>query len=342
MVYGDVKSMVLLGVEIVANAKLFKPLSSSETRKDSSRKKLQSKVIKKAATKAKSSTGVDLMSLKPEILTTIFTFLKIWPYSNCSGQHHIIPRTLLSSLTGVCKRIDSLIQENFPDETLHLILARNSPSQVHKLFKSNPRIKNAFDKCIRESLGSSHTSASKPDPDETRDDDSDEEELEGCWCGFELSQGYMHRALDMCQKGVVEAFVRSGAVPREDVELHIAVIFGQHPLDLDRMFLALKSRTIAFEFDATQGVEATTAAAIDAPSTRDIDPRPAPPHALWLAARVLSLLGSAGVAMRYLEPVTDDLEPVTDDRDWRLTAQARDPGPGAGLGLKFVTGVSPG
>jgi hypothetical protein len=283
-----VQSMVLLGVEIVANAKpsSIKPSIFYETRKDSSksRTKLSNKVIKKAETKAK-STSVDWMSLNPEILNKFFAFLKKWPYYSCSGQDHIIPRTLLSSLAGVCKRTDSLIQEYFLDEKLHLILARNTPSQVHELFESNPRIKHAFDKCSRESLGSSDASASKPDPDETRDDDDEEEEE---WDGDALSQEYIHRALDRCQKSVVEAFVRSGAVPREDVELHIAVIAGE-PDEDDRTFLALKSRTIAFEFDAGLGTGAA------ASSARAIDPRPAPPHAQWLAARIHSLLGSAGV-----------------------------------------------
>ena len=321
-----VQSMVVCGVEIVANAKPtnLSPLTSLATRKGRSKsgRKLSNTRIKKVV-KAKSNASVDWMTLNPDILAKIFSFLKTCPYLNCSkkesclGQYHIIPRTFLSNLRGVCKRIRSLIDEYFPEETLHLILSRNPPSKVYELFESNPGIKLAFDKCIGDCLCSSDATGPKADPDEASDECEEDE-----WDGDALSDEYIHLALDMCQESVVRSFVQSEAVSEEDVALHIAVIPGE-PDEDDRMFLALRSRTIAFKFDDLS--DGATGSA----RCHRIDTRPAPPHAQWLAARILSFLGRAGVDMGELEQGCEG---------WRLSARARDPAD-AGLGIRFVAGV---
>jgi hypothetical protein len=183
------------------------------------------------------------------------------------------------------------------------MLRRNSPSKVYEIFESHPRIKLAFDKCIQECLNSSEA-GSKSDSDEASDDDNEEE-----WDGDALSEVYIHLALEKCQKSVVEAFVRSEAAPREDIELHIAVIAGE-PDEDDRTFLALKTPTIAFKFnDRTNGASS---------SSHSIDVRPASPHAQWLAARILTFLSECGVDMRELERH----RPAAVE-GWRLSARPR-------------------
>ncbi len=237
-------------------------------------------------------------------------------------QVHMIPRTYLTNVRGVCKKMNSLVQDFFPEEVFHLILAKNSPSQVLQLFGLNPKLKALFDKNIQEcnrSLDDHNVVENEGNDDDSQSEDEDEE-----WDGDSLSDDYIHRALEYCQGGIVRGLTHWNAVARDDVELHVAVITGE-PDEDNRMFLALKNRTLAFDFDEREGGALTC--------TRSISSTPASPHAEWLASRVLAFLRRSGVDIRRLEPSRD-----ADVDGWRLTAAPRDP---AGrLGLQFVTGVS--
>jgi hypothetical protein len=268
------------------------------------------------------------MDLSTEIIVKILSYLKPCPYIDSNGreyhtnQFHMIKRTYLTNVRGVCKRMTTLIQDFFPEEVFHLVLAKNSPSKVLDLFRSNPTFQEWFEGNMDECRGL--LAAQQAGKNDVRNDGSDADEEDEEWDGDDLSD-YMQSALDHCQESVVRGLTQWNAVSRRDVELHMAVLTGE-PDEDNRIFLALKSRTLAFDFDdRTRGATLTCA--------HDIVTSPTSPHAEWLAARVLAFLRCRGAELRRLVPGRGaDLD------GWRLTAAPRDP---AGrMSLQFAAGVS--
>ena len=297
-----VQSFVLYGLEITANAN--PPNSTTQA----SKSQLEDKDQRKPAGKTK---GQDLLALlDTESLVKIFSLIQ----TNPSAQTHMIPRTYLTNMRAVCKRVKSVIDEYMPEETFHLLLAKNSPSRVLELFESKPSIKHRFEKVVGEYIATSFT-ASKNDDDEI---DANEEK----WDGDCLSDEYIHLALEHCQKNVVKHFVDSKVVSKDDVEFHIAVVTSEDP----RMFLALKSRTRSYQYNDRDDD--------DSGSSQDIDIRPISPHAQWLGARILAFLSSNRLDMKAL-----NRRPYGDVQGWTLWARPRGDGVAA-LRWQFVNGFS--
>jgi hypothetical protein len=214
-------------------------------------------------------------------------------------------------MRGICKNLRQIIDDFYPDEVMHLILAKNNPQQLETLFDSKPKMKLAFEQCLADSVPTplvrSEHAIPTTKPKNTRRgwSESDEDDFDlGAWHGS--LQQCLERALQHCQAQLLPGLLRAGVVRQEDIELHIVCTIGDDEgYDSDGtpesgidMFLALRART---HDNPRLGVHS-------------LDPRPLGPHARWTFARVLAALcgrvwdlppqasGGRGMAVQARDP----------------------------------------
>jgi hypothetical protein len=235
-----------------------------------------------------------------------------------------------------------IVDDSFPEEVVHLLLAKNTPEQMFALFDSNPKIKRAFEQCLANSVpqtesnfsdlvkGSSRVNGPAQDSEGSADESggyddelggSDPSEMDDAHDWHAGLLGHLRRALQQCQAKLQACLLDAGVIHRDDIDLHLvhkscAEDDGRSDSrDDHHIFLALRSRTQALDCDV-----------------HDIDARPIAPHARWAFARVLAAL----CGRRWDPHALEGRRPAPWERRGRsLAVRACDP-PAAGPRWKVV------
>jgi hypothetical protein len=235
----------------------------------------------------------------------------------------------------------------FPESFMHLILAKHNPASLEIFFKENELARNAFKKVTEiDNYARFHDrQILVPNVSEKRTirigqdyfdllDPHDELDT-GSACSAQYwardsAINELRRSVEEIQRPLRQYFVQAGVVTAEDIEFHVFTVnasscdcaCGGVVDDINRFFLALKSRTLESSYEEYGIIKSSKARPGRDVHLQPLDMSPISPHALWIFSRIVSTLASVG---RTMEPgsVAAIAEPAGDKQmSWKFLSRA--------------------